>query len=118
MKKILFILDRPPFNGVDLQETLDLVLTTAVFDQQVALLFIEQAVLSIKSGLNPASQQLKDSSAVFKALEIYQIEDLYVEVESLQELGLKPVDLLLPVQEIYRCEVAELMSKQDLILSV
>ncbi len=116
MKKILFVIDRPPFIGVTLQETLDLVLTTAVFDQQVRLLFLDQGVLSIKSGQNPVNQALKDTAAIFRALEIYQIEDLYVEVESLQELGLKPADLLLPVQEIYRHDVAGLLSENDLIL--
>ncbi len=118
LKKILFIINRPPFIGVDLQETLDLVLTTAVFDQQVTLLFIDQGVLSLKSGQKPVDKQLKDTAAIFKALEIYQVEDLYVEIESLQEAGLKTTELLLPVLEIRRHEIVTLLKENDLVLSV
>ncbi len=118
MKKILFVFNRPPFVGVDLQETLDLVLTTAVFDQQLALLFLDQGVLSLKTGQNPVEQSMKNTAAIFGALEIYQVEEVYVEVESLQELGLRPAELLLPAQQVCRSDIAALMSKNDLILSV
>jgi tRNA 2-thiouridine synthesizing protein C len=117
MKKILFIIESAPFAGVNLQETLDLVLTSAVFDQQVSLLFLDQGVLSIKSGQTVTNNAQKDTAAIFKALEIYQVEEFYVEAESLQQLGLKGDDLLLPVTEIFRYDIAKLLSNNDLILS-
>ncbi len=118
MKNILFVLEKPPFQGIALQETLDMILTSAVFDQQVALLFLGCGVLSIKSEQNPSNSELKDTAAIFKALEIYDVKDFYVEIESLQAFGLKPGDLMLPLQEIYRKDVNALMAGSDVVLSV
>ncbi|WP_198243096.1 sulfurtransferase complex subunit TusC [methane-oxidizing endosymbiont of Gigantopelta aegis] len=117
MKKILFVLEKPPFQGIKLQENLDMILTAAVFDQQVALLFLGGGVLSIKSGQNPTDLGLKDTAAIFKALEIYDVKDFYVEVESLQAFGLKPGDLIFPVQEIYRKDVNAMIVESDVVLS-
>lgn len=104
-----------PHHGIQLQEKLDIVLTAAAFDQKVALLFLDDGVFQLKKSQQPESQGLKDTSSIFNALEIYDVNDLYTEVESLQERGLKPGDLSLPVQEFYRKDVGELMKQFDVV---
>lgn len=116
-KKFLFVLRKPPFNGVSVQETLDSVLTIAAFDQSVSLLLLDDGVFQLKNGLQPERFGMKDTAAVFGALEIYDIHDIRAEVESLQERGLKPGDLCLPVREIYRKDVAAYMKDFDVILA-
>ena len=106
-----------PHKGVQLQEKLDVILTAAAFDQHVALLFLDEGVFQLKKGQQPEKQGLKDTASIFNALEIYDVHDLYTEVESLQERGLKPADLSLPVKEFYRKEINNLMQQYDLILS-
>jgi tRNA 2-thiouridine synthesizing protein C len=113
MKKILYLLKQAPHQGIDLQETLDSILTMAAFDQRVGLLFVDDGVLQLQQHQKPDVLSLKDTAAIFKALEIYDIEDFFVEVESLQERGLKPVDLFLPVQEVYRKNVNNLVQEYD-----
>jgi len=116
MKKFLFIMRSAPHNGIQLQEKLDVILTAAAFDQKVALLFLDDGVFQLKKGQQPEKQGLKDTAAIFNALEIYDVNDLYTEVESLQERGLKPGDLSLPVQEFYRKDINELMQQYDLVI--
>lgn len=107
---------QPPFEGVQLQEKLDVILTTAAFDQKVALLFLDQGVYQLKKGQQPEKQGLKDTSSIFNALEIYDVNDVYVEVESLQEQGIQKPDLSLSAQEIYRKDINKLVQQYDIII--
>lgn len=106
-----------PHNGVQLQEKLDVILTAAAFDQHVTLLFLDDGVFQLKKGQQPESHGLKDTASIFNALEIYDVSDLYTEVESLQERGLRPADLSLSIKEFYRKEISYLMQQYDLIIS-
>ncbi len=117
VKKFLFILSQSPHDGLWVQETLDILLTVAAFDQPVSLLFLDQGVFQIKKHQNSELINLKNTAAIFKALEIYDIQDIFSEVESLQEYGLKPGDLFLPVKEIYRKELPLFINKFDIVCS-
>ena len=116
MKKYLFVLRRAPNNGNHLQEALDMILTTAAFDQSVSLLFIDDGVLQLRRGQNPQVLSLKDTAAIFSALEIYDVRQLYVESESLSARGLVKEDLLLPVELLDRCEINGLMAQYAVIV--
>jgi tRNA 2-thiouridine synthesizing protein C len=115
VKKILFIMRTQPHSGVRLQENLDVILTAAAFDQHVALLFLDDGVFQLKKGQQPEKTGLKDTAAIFNALEIYDVNELYTEVESLQERGLKPGDLSLPVKEFYRKDINNLLKQFDVV---
>lgn len=117
MKKYLFVLRKPAHSGALVQEMLDIILTTAAFDQQVSLLLLDDAVFQIKSGQHPDIHGMKDIAAIFKALEIYDINKIYAEAESLQERGLKPGDLCLPILELYRKDIAGLMKQHDVVFA-
>ncbi len=116
MKRYLFVMRRLPYSGSHLQETLDAILTAAAFDQQVALLFADQGVWQLQKQQQPDGLSLKDTSAIFKALEIYDVKDLYVEAESLQASGLVSDDLLLPVTIVPRGEISSLMRSYAVII--
>lgn len=115
MKSYLFVLRKPAHSGAYVQEMLDIILTTAAFDQKVSILLLDDGVFQLKNGQHPENLGMKDTTAIFKALEIYDVNDIYSEVESMQERGLKPGDLCLPVQEFYRKDIAGLMKKFDVI---
>lgn len=115
MKKYLFVMRTPPHSGILVQEKLDIVLTTAAFDQKVGLLFLDDGVFQLKSEQNPDRASMKDTSSIFRALEIYDIHDFYTEVESLQDRGLKPGDLILPVKEIYKKDISGFMNQFDIV---
>lgn len=93
-----------------------MILTTAAFDQQVSVLFLDDGVLQIKNHQNPAALSLKDTPAIFGALAVYDVNTLYVESESLKARGLEISDLILPVQAIRRCEISRLMQGHDVVM--
>lgn len=117
MKRYLFVLRKPAHSGAYVQEMLDIILTTAAFDQKVSILLLDDGVFQLKNSQHPENVGMKDTSAIFKALEIVDVNDIYTEVESLQERGLKPGDLCLPVREFYRKDIAVLMKRFDVVFA-
>lgn len=80
-------------------------------------MLLDDAVFAVKAHQQPEKYQAKDTAAIFRALEIYEVTALYVERESLQERGLEVADLSLPVQEVQRCEVASLMKQYQIVFA-
>ncbi len=115
MKRYLFVLRKPPHLGIHTQEMLDIILTTAAFDQSVSLLLLDDGVFLLKKNQHPESVGMKDTAAIFMALEIYDVNDIYTETESLQERGLEANDLCLPVQNLHRKEIAGLLKRFDVV---
>jgi tRNA 2-thiouridine synthesizing protein C len=117
MKSYLFVLRSAPHSGFALQEMLDIILITAAFEQKVALLLLDDAVFALKEYQQPEKQAIKDTAAIFKVLEIYDVQDIFLEAQSLQERGLTVADLSLPVQEIQRENIAALMQQYEIVFS-
>jgi len=117
MKKYLFVMRQPPHFSSRVQETLDQMLTTAAFDQTVGVLFVDDGVLQLKKGQNSEKMALKNTAAMFSALEMYDINKLYAETESLVERGLSAEDLILVVEKLPRASVIELLKNHDVMIS-
>lgn len=117
MKRYLCIMRKPAHSGNSVQEMLDIVLTAAAFDQPVSILLLDDAVFHLKHGQSPEKLALKDTAAIFKALEIYDVTEIYIEQESLQERGLKTTDLCLPIRLVARNVVAGLVKQFDVIFA-
>ncbi|UOA08886.1 sulfurtransferase complex subunit TusC [Methylobacter sp. S3L5C] len=115
MKSYLFVLRKPAHSGAYVQEMLDIILITAAFDQKVSILLLDDGVFQLKKGQYPEKIGMKDTSAIFNALEIYDVNDIYTEVESLEERGLTCSDLCLPVQSLYRKDINGLMERFDIV---
>ena len=117
VKKYLFVLKKPPYSGLYSQEILDVIFTTSAFEQSVSLLLMDDGVFLLKNHQAPQASGLKDTSALFKALSLYDIQDVYVESESLSERGLERVDLYLPTQLVSRSAIRHFMSPYAVIVS-
>lgn len=115
MKSYLFILRKPAHSGAFAQEMLDIILTTAAFDQHTAILLLDDAVFHLKNGQQPEPLGMKDTAAIYQALEIYDVKHIYAEAESLAERGLKPGDLCLSVESVYRKDIATLLRRYDVL---
>ncbi|WP_024298843.1 sulfurtransferase complex subunit TusC [Methylomicrobium lacus] len=115
MKSYLFILRKPAHGGAFVQEMLDIILTTAAFDQQTSILLLDDAVFQLKKGQQPERFGMKDTASIYPALEIYDVKHIYAEAESLEERGLKPGDLCLPIESVYRKDIPGLMRRHDVL---
>src|SRR5271169_2035821 len=117
IKKFMFVNRKAPHGTVYALESLEVVLITAAFDQDVSLAFLDDGVYQLKKGQQTKGIETKNFSPTYRALEGYDVEKLYVEKESLEGRGLTEDDLLVDVTVLGRHEMGELMNQQDVLLS-
>jgi tRNA 2-thiouridine synthesizing protein C len=117
VKKFMFVNRKAPYGTIYALESLEVVLISAAFDQDVSLVFVDDGVYQLKKGQSTDGIGMKNFSPTYRALEGYDIEKLYVEKESLEARGLSEDDLLVDVQVMGKSELADLMDDQDVILS-
>jgi len=131
VKKFLYVNRKAPYGTIYAQESLEVVLIGAAFDQDVSLAFLDDGVFQLTKGQNTKEIGLKNFSATYRALGDYEVTKLYVEKESLEERGLTLDDLQNieyededddyaekpSIRLVSRAEMAEVMADQDVVLS-
>ena len=116
-KKFMYVNRRAPYGTVYALEGLEVVLIGAAFEQDVSVAFVDDGVYQLKKGQDTSGSDMKNFSPTYRALEMYDVEKLYVEKESLDARGLTQEDLLVPVEIVGSAELTELMEQQDVILN-
>jgi tRNA 2-thiouridine synthesizing protein C len=130
-KKFMFVNRKAPYGSAYALESLEVVLISAAFDQDVVLAFIDDGVYQLTKGQDTSGIGQKNFSAAYKALGDYDIKKLYVERESLVERGLSADDLMPLTWEdededyaekpsvfvIDRAEMAGIMAEQEVVIS-
>ncbi len=117
IKKFMFVNRKPPHGTIYALESLEVVLITAAFDQDVSLVFLDDGVFQLRKGQQTKGIETKNFSPTYRALDGYDIEKLYVEKESLEARGLTEDDLLVDVMVLDRVALGVLMDQQDVVLS-
>lgn len=130
-KKFLFVNRKAPYGTIYALESLEVVLISAAFEQDVSLAFIDDGVYQITKGQSSKGIGMKNFSPTYRALGDYDINKLYVSKESLEERGLTVDDLMELTYEdadddyaekpsiilVNREEMAAMMAEQDVVLS-
>ena len=93
-KKFLYINRKAPYGTIYALESLEVVLIGAAFEQDVSVVFADDGVYELKKGQETAGVDMKNFSPTYRALEMYDVEKLYVEKESMEERGLTEDDLI------------------------
>ena len=117
IKKFAFINRKAPYGTIYALESLEVVLISAAFDQDVSLVFADDGVYQLKKGQATKAVGMKNFSPTYRALEGYDIEKLYVEKESMEARGLTADDLIVDVEVLGAAELAALLEEQDVVLS-
>ena len=117
VKKFMFVNRKAPYGTIYALESLEVVLISAAFDQDVSLVFMDDGVYQLKKGQDTKGIGMKNFSPTYRALEGYDVEKLYVEKESLESRGMSEGDLIVPVEVLNKDEIASMMDEQDVILS-
>ncbi len=117
IKKFMYVNRRAPYGSVYAVESLEVVLVGAAFDQDVSVVFADDGVFQLKKGQDTSEVEMKNFSPTYRALEMYDVEKLYVEKESLETRGLTEDDLVVPVEVMSASEIGKLMEQQDVVLS-
>jgi tRNA 2-thiouridine synthesizing protein C len=116
-KKFLYVNRRAPYGSIYALESLEVVLIGAAFEQDVSLAFLGDGVYQLTKGQDTKGLEVKNFSPTFRALEDYDVTQLYVEREALEARGLTAADLVVPVEVVSAERMAEIMEAQDVILS-
>ncbi|HID82701.1 MAG TPA: sulfurtransferase complex subunit TusC [Chromatiales bacterium] len=131
VKKFMYVNRKAPYGTIYALESLEVVLISAAFDQDVSLAFVDDGVYQIMKGTKTDGIGMKNFSPVYNALGDYDITKLYVEQESLDERGLTLDDLMdikyededddwaekPSIKVVSRKEMADVMDQQDVLMS-
>ena len=117
IKKFLYVNRRAPHGTVYAHEALEVVLIGAAFDQDVSLAFIDDGVFQLKKDQDTSEIYTKNFSKIYSALEMYDVEKLFVEKESLESRGLTENDLSVDVKVIDSNEMKKSMSDSEVVLN-
>ncbi len=116
--RLLFVMRHAPYGTSIAREALDALLASAVFGQDVGVLFINDGVFQLMPDQAPGALPQKNLAANLAALPLYDVERLYVHTPSLLERGLTRSDLALDnLTELDSEAAGKLLSQQDQLLS-
>ncbi len=92
-KKFVYINRKAPYGTVYALESLEVVLIGAAFEQDVQLVFVDDGVYQLTKGQSTEGIGMKNFSKTYSALGDYDVNQIYVDEQSLQDRGLTMDDL-------------------------
>ncbi len=104
-----------PYGRSLAREGLDALMASAVFDQDLSLLFINDGVFQLKESQNTESIRQKNLEKMLAALSLYGVNDILVDQQALEQRQLSVEDLSLPVITLSATEIADLFQQQHVI---
>ena len=130
-KKFLYINRKAPHGTIYAQESLEVVLIAAAFEQDVSLAFVDDGVYQLMQNQDTSALGNKNFSPTYRALGDYDVNQIYVEQESLDLRGLSKEDLMPLTYEdedddwaekdsihvVSSTELADIIEQQDVILN-
>ena len=117
VKRFMFVNRKAPHGTVYALESLETVLISGAFDQDVSVVFVDDGVYQLKKEQDTTGVAMKNFSKTYRALEGYDVEKLYVEKESLEARGLTEDDLVVDVEVLDSKKLGVIMAAQDVVIS-
>jgi len=130
-KKFLYVNRKAPHGSIYALESLEVVLIGAAFEQDVTLAFVDDGVYQLMKDQDSSAIGSKNFAPTFRALGDYDVNQIYVERESLEMRGLSKDDLMPLTWEdedddwaekdsihvVSSAEMAEIFEQQEVILN-
>ncbi len=131
IKKFMYVNRKAPYGTIYAWESLEVVLIGAAFEQDVSLAFVEDGVYQLLKGQDTSGVEMKNFSPTYAALGDYDVKQIFVEKESLEERGLTLDDLQHLTWEdededwaekdsirlVSRAEMADIFAGQDVLFN-
>lgn len=112
----LFILRQSPYRGSLAREALDMALAFAAFDEDVQLLFMGDSVFQLLGDQDSSGIAIKNIAKSLAALEIYEIEQVFVAADCLNLRGIKADDLKVRAQAVDNLAIQTLITNAKKVL--
>lgn len=117
VKKLMYVCRTAPYGTIYALEALEVVLIGAAFEQDVCMVFTDDGVFEIMKGQKTDDIGMKNFSPTYRALEMYDVEKLYVEKEAMEQRGLSEEDFNVDVEVKSAAEIQALMEEMDIVLN-
>ena len=114
--KVAVLMRKAPYGSVYTAEGLRTIMGIAVFEMDVRLVFIDDGVLSLVKGQDPAGLDMKPLGVAFPGLADMGVTEFYVHDGSLAERGLTPDDLVVPVHVVSAEQIAGILQDAGKVL--
>jgi len=98
-KTFVYVNRKAPYGTVYALESLEVVLIGAAFEQNVQLIFTDDGVYQLMKNQDTAGIGMKNFSPTYSALGDYDVNQIFIDKESLDERGLSLDDLQALVYE-------------------
>ncbi len=106
-----------PHGSAQGRESLDLTLAMSAFNESLSLFFIGDGVYQLLDGQNPTESLQKHFQPLFKMLELYDVENIYVCQDSLHQRHITENDLMIDVSLLDTFQLKTKLALQDQLLS-
>lgn len=113
---ILILQRHAPYGSSIAREGLDFVLTSAAYDQNLSVLFLADGVFQLLNKQNSKHIGLKNHAAALEVLPLYDIENLYVIKEDLNERHIHEDDIIDGIQIISRTQGKQLIKEHTKVI--
>ncbi len=117
-KQLVFISRRSPYGSAHARAMLDMVLATAVFDQKVTLIFMDDGVLQLHTNQAAAGIGVKGLCAALGVLPLYDIQKVYVDAQSLQVRGMSQEELAIAAEVCDSARITGLIRDADVVFTL
>lgn len=99
------------------RESLDLTLALSAFNESLSLFFIGDGVYQLLDGHTPAEILQKNYQPLFKMLDMYDVENIYVCEASLHQRGLTSEMLAIETTVLTKAQLQDRLAEQQQLLS-
>jgi tRNA 2-thiouridine synthesizing protein C len=108
-QEVLFISTRSPWSSSAAAAGADLLMTTAVFEQPVRVVFCGDGVWQLLGNQDGDKLKMKTLSRIFPAFELYDIRHVLVADSAMRERRLRSADLVIPAIPVSDEEIRALI---------
>lgn len=117
MKKLGFVFQSAPHSTSAGREGLDAVLAASAYSDDIVLFFVGSGVTQLIASQSPEQVLSRDYISAFKLLDLYDIEQIYLCQQSIDEFGLGVASWVIDAQKISPQQIAQLLAQCDQVLT-
>lgn len=115
MKKLLFVISSPPYSSKRGTAQLEAAMVAAAFDAEVSLIFRGDGIWSLLPDQQAQHVGQRSFIKVLQALADYEVDQLYVCLDSLARRDVEPTDVV-PAQGLDLAAQQQLIADQDAVI--
>jgi len=115
---INIVIHQTALTNASFKESIDLALVCAAFDQKVNLIFVDNGVYNLMTKQNYHPLGDKNHLDILNGLEFYDIENIYVEQESLEIRKISKNKLIESCEALSTNEIKMLHEKSNQVVSL